>query len=259
MSKHDIIKIDSITTTPLAAIDKLSTRLPELYKKTEAFNRTNSQTTLNLMTLTMMTGQSPMRQVRQILAEVERRQVALAESQVTYAKLIEEEIDSSLSPTIYDAETRLKNFKISQLENKISGSIKDIATLISAYDRLVEKHNISEWTEEDFEKEEAAHHIRRGFELLYRNIIECGRPKEATIEYMQQFGVHIQIATQEVIGYISVVEEMIKTGDRPNSSHIEDFLDEMCKKYQHCSQEVSSRMFGVDNLIIPEYMNIGGK
>ena len=62
---------------PKGALEKVTQRLPEIAAKTEAFGRNNSQTTLSMMTLTMMTGQSPHRQIRQILAEIERKQTAL--------------------------------------------------------------------------------------------------------------------------------------------------------------------------------------
>ena len=72
------------------AVEKVNKYLPELEEKTKAFDRKNSQTSLGLMTLTMMTGQSPYRIMRQIMAETERRKSALLESQVTHAKYLEE-------------------------------------------------------------------------------------------------------------------------------------------------------------------------
>ena len=64
------------------AVEKVNRFLPELDEKTRAFDRNNSQTTLSMMTLTMMTGQSPYRMMRQIMAEVEKRKGALVEAQV---------------------------------------------------------------------------------------------------------------------------------------------------------------------------------
>ena len=72
------------------AVEKVSEYLPELDDKTKAFGSGNSQTTLSMMTLTMLGGQSPYRMLRQILAEVEKRKGALSESQVGHAKLVKE-------------------------------------------------------------------------------------------------------------------------------------------------------------------------
>ncbi len=70
-----------------AAVERVSQYLPELDQKTKGFGSNNSQTTITMMTLTMLGGQSPYRMLRQILAEVEKRKGALSESQVSHAKL----------------------------------------------------------------------------------------------------------------------------------------------------------------------------
>ena len=67
-----------------AAVAKVNEMLPELDAKTRAFDRNNSQHTLSLMTLTMLTGQSPMRMMRQVMAEVEKRKMALVEAQLRH-------------------------------------------------------------------------------------------------------------------------------------------------------------------------------
>lgn len=229
-------------------------RLPEISHKTDAIGRSNSQTTLSLMSLTMLNGQSPHRIARQVLAEIERRRMALAEAQVEYAKLTSEQTETDPRPDVAEAEERLRAFNISQMEAKVSGAIKDIAVLIAAYDGIAATHGINNWTEEDFERQEDWHHVRRGFELLYRNIIECGRGKEATIEYLQQFGVHIQVALHEVMGYITTIEEGIRAGQRPDASSLEDFLDAMAAKYRHCVAVATRRLFGADTVVRNDFM-----
>ena len=227
---------------PTAIEAFVSTRLPEISAKTDPISRSNTQTTITMMTLTMMNGQSPLRQVRQILAEIDRKKAALAEAQVSYAKLKCQEVVGD--GEIADAERRLNGYRLHSLQVSVENAIKDIATLISAYDALVATHDIENWTEEDMERAEAKHHVRRGFELLYRNLLECGRARESSIEYLQQFGVHAQVALAEVSGYIMSIEEIIRSGGRPSASSIEDFLDEMASKYEACVSEASIRMFG---------------
>lgn len=257
--KNEIIEISKSygAITPKAAADLVSARLPALAEQSMAvFNRQSSQTSLSMMTLTMMTGQVPHRQVRQIMAEIEKRHCALAEAQLNLAKHRTKEIDPSLPDEVKEAEARLNHFNAKHLESKIAGSIKDLATLIATYDNLVQKHGIEDWTEEDFERAEAQFHVRRGFELLYRDLIEGGRARNVTNEYLQQFGVHIQVALKEVAGYIQVTETRIEEGDIPNASDLEDFLDEMAIKYANCAIVAAERQFGIEQ-IRPEFM--GGK
>ena len=62
--------------------------LPELDEKTKFFDRNNSQSTLSMMSLTMLNGHSPHRLLRRVLAETEKRKMALAEAQVSHAKAL---------------------------------------------------------------------------------------------------------------------------------------------------------------------------
>jgi hypothetical protein len=135
-----------------AAVAKVNKHLPELAEKTRAFDRQNSQTTLSLMTLTMMTGHSPYRIMRQIMAEVEKRKMALAQAQVSHAKLLVklERLENKDDP-VSIAKFRQNSFALDIMESKINGSFKDIATMIDAYQNIKAKNGIDNWDEEAFE------------------------------------------------------------------------------------------------------------
>ena len=94
------------------------------------------------------------------------------------------------------------------MENKINGSFKDIAILIDAYNNIKEKNGIVDWDEEAFEKEEKRHHVRRCFEMMYRNLLDGGKVQTSTIEYKQQIGVHPQKCQQEEARNNAYAEEI---------------------------------------------------
>lgn len=262
------IKPDVIFSLPAMAVDKMNTAavakvnkyLPELAEKTRAFDRQNSQTTISLMTLTMMTGQSPFRMMRQVMAEVEKRKIALAQSQVSHAKLSVKlaELEFKTDP-VSQAKFRQKTFNLDLMESKINGSFKDIATLIDAYENIKATNGIDEWDEESFEAEEKKHHVRRGFELMYRNLIEGGRAQTSTIEYTAQYGVHPQLAVAEVTGYIKYAADAITKGNLLHANHLEDFLDEMADKYCINVDKTSERIFGKADFTNTDYMLKLGK
>ena len=237
------------------AVEKVKRFLPELEEKTRAFDRQNSQTTLAMMTLTMLNGQSPYRIMRQIMAEVEKRKGALAEAQVNHAKTLKEigELESS-QDFVEQAEYRQKCVNITTMEQKINGSFKDIACLIDAYNNIKESNAIEDWDEEAFEKEEKKHHVRRAFELMYRNIFQSGRASEAAIEYCQQFGIHPQVCVSEVSGYLQYTAERIQNQDYPHANDLEEFLDEMAEKYQLNPDKTSERLFGKADFATNDYM-----
>ena len=238
-----------------AAVAKVNDFLPELEAKTKAFDRQNSQHTLSMMTLTMLNGQSPMRMMRQIMAETEKRKMALAEAQVTHAELIVEleELEDKVDP-VSQAKFRQKCVSKSAIESKINGSFKDIATMIDQYNNIKEANGIEDWDEADFEAEEKRHHVRRAFELMYRNLLDSSRAQTATIEYLQQHGVHPQVCLTEVSGYVQHTGERIAKGDIPLGSELEEFLDQMADKYSVCVDQTAERMFGKSNFVNTDYM-----
>jgi len=239
--------------------------LPELDEKTKFFDRNNSQSTLSMMSLTMLNGHSPHRMLRQVLAETEKRKMALAEAQVSHAKALKriEKLQDKLfldpDDNVLNAKLRAAFVSIEMMESKINGSFKDIATLITAYNNLKENYGIEDWTEEEFENSEKKHHVRRGFELMYRNLMDGGRASTATIEYMQQYGVHPQVGFVEVQGYITVVNELISKQQIPHSNHLEEFLDAMADKYYKESDKTTQRIFGKENITNSEIMSLMDK
>ena len=240
-----------------AAVEKVSQYLPELDSKTKAFGSQNTQTTITMMTLTMLGGQSPYRMLRQILAEVEKRKGALSESQVGHAKLVREieKLEDQTDDPVQAAKYRKACVSITTLENKINGSFKDIATLIDAYNNIKETQGISdEWDEESFENEEKRHHVRRCFEMMYRNLLDGGRVQTSTIEYMQQFGVHPQICQKEVAGYIAYTDDRIRAGEVLHANDLEDFFDEMGNKYWEGADKTSERLFGKKDFANKDFM-----
>jgi len=239
-------------------VERVKKALPAIDNHTRIFDRKNSQTTLQLMTLTMLGGQSPYRMLRQVTAEVEKRKNALYDAQhsvaVTQEKIDVLEEKQNLT-TAEKAELIQMKHGVAQTHNKANGSLKDIATLADAYENIMSANNIKDWNEEDFENEEKKHHVRRGFEMLYRNMVEYGRAKEATLEYMQQYGVHAQMALAEMSRYINYVDTLIKDKEVLDASHLENFLDKMRDKYVHNADIVSKRIFGRDGIINKNYMH----
>ena len=237
------------------AAARVAEKLPEIDQATRAFDRQNSQTTLSLMSLTMLNGHSPMRILRQVAAEVETRKMALNEAQVSHAECREEILElEGQDDIVSEAKLRMKRHSLMTLEHKINGSIKDIATLCDAYDNLKEKHGIDEWDEVSFESEEKRHHVRRGFELMYRNLLNGGRASTSTIEYMQQYGVHPQVGFTEVNGYVQVCGQRIAQGELLHSNDLEDFLDAMAEKYHKNVDGTAERIFGKADFVNPDYM-----
>ncbi len=239
-----------------AAIEKVMEWLPELNEKSKFFGSSNSQTTISLMTLTMMNGHSPYRLLRQILCEIETRKIALNENQINYVKSknLLKKLQSAEKTELNEAKLRCATTTFEITEQKINGAFKDIAILIDQYENIKKHQGIKDWDEEAFEKEEKLFHVRRGFELMYRNLVESGSASTSTIEYNQQYGIHPQVCLMEVMGYVKYTQERIEKGDRLHSNDLEDFLDEMAVKYLSNVDLTCERIFGTKNIHNYEYM-----
>ena len=108
---------------------------------------------------------------------------------------------------------------------------------------LKRRRGVVDWDEEAFENAEKMHHVRRCFEMMYRNLLDGGRVQTSTIEYMQQFGVHPQICQKEVQGYLNYTDDRIQAGQVLHANDLEEFLDEMGKKYWEGADKTSERLF----------------
>ena len=139
----------------MKVVERVANTLPTINKKLKYFDRQNSQSTISFMTMTMMTGQSPYRMLRQVMAEAASRKRALADGQVAHAETLValEEFKEKDDP-VSVAKTRHALHGLNELEEKINGAFKDIAVLMDLYENIMKTHNIDDWSEETFEREE---------------------------------------------------------------------------------------------------------
>ena len=237
-------------------VKRVSKGMPEIVEKTKYFDRQNSHTSLTMMSLTMLCGSSPYRMMRQVMAEINTRKQALVEAQVSHSEAIQKlESLSKKSDIVSEAKARAARHGLSSMETSINGSFKDIAILMDAYDNIKEKNNIVEWDEEAFEKEEKVFHIRRAFELMYRDVVGSGNNNfgVGTIEYLEQHGIHPQVAHRECIMYAEAANEALNKGAVMSSIHLEEWLDNMGAKYSFCADAINERIFGKENTFNTEF------
>jgi len=243
------------TFTP-EKIEQINKDLIEQDRAMSVFGRKNTQATNKLMTLTMLNGDgSPYRLLRQAMTEIESRRNAL---KVNLFKLKKTELKIKKLKKKYEKETdeiekEILKLEINQKESSLSdsmlyieGALKDIASFQDAYKQIKENNNIPDnWDEKDMEQAEISFHIRRAFELLYRDIMVHGRIGMGTIEYLSQFGIHPQTATTYVKMYIQEIEKNIQDKKLPNLESLDDFLDEMVKLFKD-EYKLTLKKMGID-------------
>lgn len=248
--------LSTITDEKLAII---SQKMVEIDRANHTAGRSQTQTTNQLMSLTMMTD-SPYRRLRQCLSQIETKRLALDES---YFKMKKKAI---LIKQWYDKGDEMSVVKAQEAESQafrqkdyIDGALKEIATFQCAYDEIRESHNIPEkWDERDAELAEIDHHIKQAFRQAHRDVVQTGSISGGNMEYMEQYGIHIQTATTIIRGYVAHEEKNISEGRAPTVEHLYAFLDSMALQFKDAHKLVMKRI-GIKDLIKEDFLYVEDK
>ena len=251
--------VGGLATITNEKLEIISKKMVAIDRANNTAGRSDTQTTNQLMTLTMLTD-SPYRRLRQCLAQIEKKRGALDES---YFKMKKKQVqikqwyekgDEMSVLRAQEAEHGLMRSK-----NYIDGAFKEIATFQCAYDEIRESHNIPEnWDERDAEEAEIDHHIKQAFRQAHREMVGAGCITSGNMEYLEQYGIHIQTATRLIADYIASEDEMIAKGQMPTVAHLYAFLDRMAETFHDAHKTVMQRI-GIKELVKDEFLYLEKK
>ena len=246
----------TITDEKLAII---SQKMVAIDRANNTAGRSETQTTNQLMTLTMLTD-SPYRRLRQCLAQIEKKRGALDEQYFRMKKkqvLIKQWYEKGDEMSVLKAQEA--EHSLMRSKNYIDGAFKEIATFQCAYDEIRESYNIPEnWDERDAEEEEIDHHIKQAFRQSHREMVGSGCITSGNMEYLEQYGIHIQTATRLIADYIASEDEMIVKGQMPTVAHLYAFLDRMAETFHDAHKTVMQRI-GIKELVKEEFLYLEKK
>ncbi len=245
---------NGMTTMTPNKIAKIRERMVEMDRANQSLGRKNTQTTNQLMTLTMLT-ESPYRMMRQCLTQIEKKRTAIEDAHFT-----------AMTNTVNIKQLREKGDELSVIEAAkmehgqsrhmiyIEGALKEIAVFQEAYDEIRKNHNIPEnWDERDAELAEIRHHLRQAFRQSHRDMILTGTITQGNAEYLEQYGIHLQTARNVIAKYIATCEKLIEEGDVPNINHLYEFLDKVVEIFGNEYKHVMAHI-GIDDLVRQEYL-----
>jgi hypothetical protein len=144
----------------LPMIEKIEEYRPVLLKDTSNFNKTQSQFMDNIVTIMHPT---PLRNIRQALAEINKSQMALNESYFKVEKLKVEikKLERQLQTEEDELEIEMIKLDIQEKQSNIfyitqnqEGAIRKITNYVEQIKSIKQSHNIESFDELDFEKEE---------------------------------------------------------------------------------------------------------
>ena len=255
---HELAEIQNsvsgLATMTTEKIAKISERMVEMERANNSLGRRNTQTTNQLMTLTMMTD-SPYRRLRQCLSQIERKKQALREHFFRFQKIqLEikewEKEDTPLARiNISEARSNIESSKV-----YIDGALKEIAVFQDAYEEIRKNNDIPLlWDEEDAEIDEIRHHIRQAFRQSHRDMILTGTITQGNAEYLEQYGIHLQTARNYIKQYINQCEGLIAEKNYPSIDHLYEFLDKCVETF---GEEYIKTMhhIGITELVRSEWL-----
>ena len=251
--------VGGLSTITDEKLELIAAKMPEIDRANHTAGRSQTQTTNQLMSLTMMTD-SPYRRLRQCLSQIERKRSALEESYFKMKKkaiLIKQWYEKGDEMSVVKAqEAEAQAFR---QKDYIDGALKEIATFQCSYDEIRESHNIPEkWDERDAEIAEIDHHIKQAFRQAHRDVVQTGSITGGNMEYMEQYGIHIQIATKIIRDYVASEDKMISEGKMPTVEHLYAFLDSMAVQFNDAHKLVMKRI-GIKELIKEDFLYLEDK
>ena len=234
-------------------LQKICDRLPELHRAKRSVGRKNSQTTSTLMTTTML-ADSPYRQMKQCLSQIDSKRNALIEAHFKTKKnkikikrweKSGDELDAAEAE-----ETRVQN---EEVKVAAENAMKEIGMYQDIYEQIRTSHNIPvDWDEEDYEKKEIENALRMGFRQGIQNIMSSGRIAISTVEYWEQFGVHPMVGEKLTRDYLESIALEIKENKLPSVVSMHKFLDRMVETFKDEHKHSLTRI-GVDAIINHQY------
>jgi hypothetical protein len=242
------------TTISPEALTKICDRLPELHRAKGAVGRRNSQTTSTLMTMTML-ADSPYRQMKQCLSQIDNKRNALIESHFktkkNKVKIEKWEKSKNELDNIKAEEARVG---MEQMRSSAENAMKEIGMYQDIYDEIRTSHGIPEdWDEEDFESSEIENAIRMGFRQSIQNLMSTGKIAVSTVEYWEQFGIHPMVGEKLSREYMASVQKELDENKHPSVQSLHLFLDQMVETFKD-EHKHSLKRIGVDAIVNHSYI-----
>lgn len=257
---QSIYPIPSNEVTP--RVETALQSIQEMEPCITAFNRSNSDFTLNLITIDHY---SDTRDLRQISAEIKRKRDALTECHFAYEKnKLEAEIFQKNADNMEDGPERdLELLKANeqrayaQMKHEaVIGATKDVAVLRATYDKvmakIIEKHG--KFDEGVFEKEEKEYWIKKSYAGCLQDLRESGRISKSEQLLTDHIGIDAQEVKSDCMHFMKWVDEQIASGKSIMDNCKADFLEQMAQKHiSKIESKLSEKGHTTDHLyIIPE-------
>jgi hypothetical protein len=243
----------SLVTIDDKKMKEIAERMDEINRGLNAFAKTNTIFVSEALTLSEV---HPVRNIRQIHAQIESKRGALAEAQFRLLKQ-QNDLKRKLlkrkrileSEKYQDEEERALDLErieieIEELKSKmvdgrvhIEQAIKEIGMYQDALDSIVETFGMDKWDEVDMEIADLDYNLRRCFYQSLRSCRMYGYINEPNQEWLEQMGINPSFVQAEMLHFLDMERKEIEKRIKENSdvfddmNVVDDFIDSLVKKY----------------------------
>lgn len=260
--------------SPFNLISIENKHLAEISKNMQEIDRANNAMgksyTFFEKTFFTFSEQTPLKNLKQILSNIERKRQAIKENEYKIKmKMIKlAKLQNKLEKTEDKFDRMELELKIAKIEADIAdariyieGALKEIYHFQEIYNQIIESNKLDNWDEETLEKAEFEYHIKRAFEQAYQNFVWNKNIGGGEAEYFRQMGIDPQQALLEVVTHYQYITKLLaekaEKGDNtrlPMKYHYE-WLDQMVEKYKDAFNDVLERN-GIKNAISRDVLYI---
>jgi len=225
-------------------LEHINKNMPLVRRDSENFYKSASQfknVTLDVTELTTMGS------IKHVLAVLDRTRMALEEAYVSLKRkqieLKQKTLEHDNLEEGYDKELSWVdiveiNTQIGNIENSIKGALRKASFFSTQYEALMTKLGKEEITEEDYEINEARHHVMTAMkQALLAARTRGGVIDEGNHIYLFDMGINGAVAQAEIFAYLQMEEEMLKKGKAPTHAMTVQWLEACADKFANCGTE----------------------
>lgn len=220
-------------------LEQINSALPAINQDSQNFYKSSSQFKNVTLDVTELTPMSSLKHILAVLdqtrqaieestIELKRKQIKLAQKQHE-SNLLDEGFEKDLVEIdILELETQIKNSG-----NYIKGAIRKMSFFVTQYKAMLNKMGVEHITEEDYEKNEARHHILTAMkQALISARGRGGSIDEGNQIYLFELGINGGAAQQAVLEYLIAEQKMLENGEVPSHQFTMDWLNACADKFE---------------------------
>ena len=246
--KNEIKKIESAVVQRAATVPSYGKELKQTIKNytilKQSFGKSKSQWCEANMALN---GLTPLRNIRHLLARIERSHGGCKETEYKLKKLnIRQQIKKGELTKVKDKlKKELLKIEIEEIEPKINsamfsfkGAVKKIRHNYDCIKQIMESNGYETFDEIDFEKEEEEYHIKTAINQSVRCVRQTGRIDPGNQEYLEQCGINPGIVQNAILGYLLIEQKNMKDekADMTTTS-LYDFIEKCYQDFKGSSEK----------------------